>query len=168
MADSFGNRIVRVLSLESDVFGEVAADTQATGQAILVVIGVALAQGLGEPRGSGSAGWLLGIADACLRWLLWSLSIHVAARGVGIASDLGALVRALGFASAPLALGVLAGLPWLGGLFWAAKWILAVSAFVLAVRRVLAVETGQAVVLCVVGLVVAALLAVPAGWLYPG
>jgi hypothetical protein len=36
------------------------------------------------------------------------------------------------------------------------------------VGRVLAVETGQAVVLCILGLGVALILAIPASWMYPG
>ncbi len=78
------------------------------------------------------------------------------------------MFRALGFAAAPLALALLESLPWLGAFFWVAKWVLGVSAFVLAVGRVLAVETGQSVLLCVLGLGVALVLAIPASWLQPG
>jgi hypothetical protein len=158
------SRLARVISLDSDVYGELAADTTATGPAILVVVAVALAEGFG----SSGAGLLVGVADGCLRWLLWTLSIVVAARAMGISAELGPLFRALGFAAAPLALAVLEPLPWLGAFFWVAKWVLGVSAFVLAVGRLLAVETGQAVVLCAIGLGVALLLAIPASWVYPG
>ncbi|MEN8181561.1 MAG: hypothetical protein ABFS46_03390 [Myxococcota bacterium] len=161
-------RLARVITLDSDVFGEVAADTHATGQAILVVMGVALAQGVGESLGGSAAQLFVGIADGCLRWVLWTVSILAAARVLGIRGELGALFRALGFAAAPLALGAFQFLPWLGAFFWAAKWVLGASAFVLAVGRVLAVETGQAVALCGIGLLLAMVLAVPASWLYPG
>jgi hypothetical protein len=160
-------RLGRVLSLDSDVFAEVAADTPATGQAILVVVGVALAQGVGAGLAGSGSQLFLGVADACLRWSLWSVSILLAARALGVPGELGALFRALGFAAAPLALGLFEAIPFLGALFWAAKWVLGVSAFVLAVRRVLAVETGWALGLCAVGLAVAALLAAPLGWLAP-
>jgi hypothetical protein len=161
-------RLGRVLSLDSDVFGEVAADTLATGQAVLVVVGVALAQGVGAGLGDSGAQLFVGVADACLRWSLWSIAIFLSARALGVPAELGALFRALGFAAAPLALGLLEAIPWLGAFFWVAKWVLGVSAFVLAVRRVLAVETGQALALCAIGLAVAALLAAPLGWLHPG
>lgn len=160
------SRLSRVISLDSDVYGEVAADTAATGPAILVVVGVALAEGLGA--GTGLSGILVGIADGCLQWMLWTISIVVAARAMGISAELGPLFRALGFAAAPLALAALEAIPWLGAFFWVAKWVLGVSAFVLAVARVLAVETGQAVALCAIGLGVALVLAIPASWIYPG
>jgi hypothetical protein len=156
------------MSLDSDVYGELAADTTATGPAILVVVAVALAGGLGASVRSSGRGLLVGLADGCLLWVLWMISIVVAARAMGIRMELGPLFRALGFASAPLALAALEPLPWLGAFFWVAKWVLGVSAFVLAVGRVLAVETGQAVVLCILGLGVALILAIPASWMYPG
>ena len=156
------------MSLDSDVYGELAADTTATGPAILVVVAVALAGGLGASVSASGGGLLVGLADGCLLWVLWMISIVVAARAMGIRMELGPLFRALGFASAPLALAALEPLPWLGAFFWVAKWVLGVSAFVLAVGRVLAVETGQAVVLCMLGLGVALILAIPASWMYPG
>ena len=166
MSSSTLDRVGRVVSLDASVFGEVAADTGATGTAILLVVGVSAVQALA--LGGGAPGWLVGVADASLRWMLWVVSIHVLARTLALQSELGALLRALGFASAPLALGALAGLPWIGGLFWVAKWALALAAFVLAVRRVLAVETGHAIGLAAGGLAIAMLLSVPASWVYPG
>jgi hypothetical protein len=166
MSSATLDRVGRVVSLDASVFGEVAADTQATGTAILLVMAVAASQALA--MGGGAPGWLVGVADASLRWLLWVVSIHVLARTLALHSELGALVRALGFASTPLALGALAGLPWIGGFFWVAKWALALAAFVLAVRRVLAVETGHAIGLAAGGLAVAMLLAIPMSWIYPG
>ena len=162
------SRLARVLSLDSDVFGEVATDTTATGPAILVVVAVALAQGIGASAGVSGSKLFAGVADGCLRWVLWTVSIVVAARAVGISAELGPLFRALGFASAPFALAAFEPIPWLGAFFWVAKWVLGISAFVLAVGRVLAVEAGQSVVLCALGLAVALLLAVPMGWIYPG
>jgi hypothetical protein len=43
-----------------------------------------------------------------------------------------------------------------------------VGAFVVAVRRVLAVETQRALVVCALGLAVALLLSLPVGWLQAG
>jgi hypothetical protein len=161
-------RVLRVFNLEADLFGEVAADDAAVGQALLVVLGVGLAEGLGRGIAEGVSGLLGGIAESCLRWLIWSVSIHLAARGLGIQSEFGALFRALGFAAAPFALGAVDGIPWLGWPIWLAKWGLGVGAFVVAVRRVLAVETQRALVVCALGLAVALLLSLPLGWLQAG
>jgi hypothetical protein len=165
---SFLGRVRRVLTLDASVYGEVAADTQSTGQAVLVVIAVAFAQGVGEGGGGGASRMLVGVAEGCLGWALWFVAIHIVARALGIASELGALFRAVGFAAAPFALGALRSLPVLGTLFWAAEWVLGVAVFVLAVRRVLALETYQALLVCLGGLVLAFVLAAPLAWIFPG
>lgn len=161
-------RVLRVFNLEADLFGEVAADDAAVGQALVVVLGVGLAEGVGRGFAEGLSGLLGGIAESCLRWGIWSASIHLAARGLGIPSDFGALFRALGFAAAPFALGAIDGMPWLGWPIWLAKWALGVAAFVVAVRRVLAVETARALGVCALGLAVALLISLPLAWLRMG
>ncbi len=166
MSTPLAERLSRAALLDGELFAELAAETSATGQAVGVAIAVALAQGLGE-LGDGGAAFFAGVADAALRWLFFVVAVHGIALALGIASDLGALVRALGFAALPLALGALAGLPGLGPAAEVAKWVLAAAAFVIAVGRVLAVETGQAVAVVLGGLAAAWLLALPAGWLFP-
>ena len=164
MSAPLRERLSRAARLDDELFAELAADAQSTGQAIGVAIAVALVQGLAG-LGAGAAGFFLAVAGAALGWGLWVVASHGIALALGIASDLAALVRALGFATLPLALGGLAGLPLLGPLAGLAGWILAVAAFVVAVRRVLAVETGPALAVVLGGLVAAWILALPLRWL---
>jgi hypothetical protein len=164
MSEPLAQRLSRAATLDDELFAEVAADAQGTGQAIAVAIGVALAQGVAG-LGAGAAGFFAALAGAALAWLLWVVAIHAIALGLGVASDLAALVRALGFAALPLALGALGSLPLVGPLFGLAAWVLACAAFVVAVRRVLAVETGRALGLVLGGLAAAWLLAAPLRWL---
>jgi hypothetical protein len=164
MSAPLAQRLSRAATLDAELFAEVAADAGSTGQAIAVAIGVALAQGIAG-LGAGAAGFLTALASAALAWLLWVVAIHVLALGLGVASDLAALVRALGFAALPLALAGLGSLPLAGPLLELAAWILACAAFVVAVRRVLAVETGRALGLVLGGLAAAWLLSAPLRWL---
>jgi hypothetical protein len=164
MSAPLPERLSRAATLDEELFAELASDAQSTGQAIAVVIGVALAQGI-SGLGAGGAGFFGAVAGAAFAWLLWVVAIHGIALGLGIASDLAALVRALGFAALPLALGALASVPLVGPLAGLAAWVLACAAFVVAVRRVLAVETGTALGLVLGGLAAAWVLALPLRWL---
>jgi hypothetical protein len=167
MSAPLAERLSRAATLDAELFAELGADAQATGQSIGVAISVALVQGLAG-LGAGGPGFFGAVADAAARWLFWVLAVHGIALGLGHASELAALVRALGFASLPLALGALAGLPLLGPLSAAAGWILAVAASTIAIRRLLALETGPALAVALGGLAIAWLLALPVGWLSAG
>jgi hypothetical protein len=164
MSAPLPERLSRAATLDPELFSEVAGDPRSTGQAIGVAIGVALAQGCAG-LAAGAPGYFLAVSGAALGWGLWVVACHGIALALGIASDLAALVRALGFASLPLALVGLAGLPLVGALAGLAGWALACAAFVIAVRRVLAVETGQALAVVLGGLAAAWLAALPLRWL---
>jgi len=145
-------RVGRAARLEPDVFRHVARDERATGAAIAVVLGASLLEALG--RGE----LLLGRASIALRWMLWTGAIHGAARALGLNGGLSPTFRALGFAAAPFAVGLLQGLPLVGGLAWAAKWLWGGAAFVVATREVTDAEVPAAVGLVVAGGVVALVL----------
>jgi len=167
MSAPLAERLSRAATLDGELFAELAADAQATGQSIGVAISVALVQGL-EGLGAGGPAFFGAVAHAAALWLFWVLAVHGIALASGFASDLGAVVRALGFAALPLALGALAGLPLVGPLAAAAGWILAIAAFGVALRRVLALEAGPALAVVLGGLALAWLLALPVHWLSAG
>lgn len=140
---SLWDRMLRVLKLESGVFAEIAADPQATSQA---VIAIALAYAL------------------CLLKTGPLLLISVPAALVGIAVTAGIvsfvarffadeppryapLFRVLGYASIPAALGLV---PLLGDLV-AAVYIIVLG--VVAIREACRISTGQAVLVFVIAVV---------------
>ena len=124
MTQGLSERVRRVFRMDAEVYGEAAADPALTGQALAVVLGAAFAEGLGRWLAGDLAAGLTGVIDGGLRWMVWLVAIHAAARALGSESDLAALSRGLGFASAPFALGLFEQMPGLGGLFWLAKWAL--------------------------------------------
>lgn len=149
-------RVRRAFSAEDRLFAEVAGDEDATGQALVVVLGAALAEGLG--RWDGASGILLGVAVVCVGWAAGLLALHAAALAFELPSRLAPLFRALGFAAAPFWLAALEFLPLLGGLLWLAKWGLGLAAAFAATRAVLEVDGTRAALLVATGVIAAVLV----------
>lgn len=160
-------RLHRVVALEGAVYDEIAADPEATGQALLAVFASAVLLGLGRLPGLGLVGLFSGVMETCLLWGLWVAAVFGIARAIGERAELGPLFRALGLAATPFGLGLLERLPWLGGLVWLAKWGFLLAAFSIATGRVLRVDTGRAALVCALALAAALLLAAPLRALAP-
>jgi len=156
VGDLLRERLARVARFDATVFEEVAADETATGSALIVLLGACALDALGS--GGGLEGTLLGLAAAAFHMGLWILAIQVGARGLDLGGELAPLFRALGFAAAPLAVGLLRPLPLLGELAGVARWLLVLIAFSLAAGRVLRSEGATPWVLVLTALGAAALL----------
>src|SRR5262245_4483086 len=115
--NTFLQRLVGAAALDSAIYEEVEADRAATGQAFVVVVISSLAAGIGA-RGFGGASlanvFLISIV-ALLSWAAWALvTFEVGARILPqpqTRSDVGELLRTIGFASTPGVLRVLGVLP---------------------------------------------------------
>jgi hypothetical protein len=152
---SWVNRVVGAAMLRSATYEEVEADKGANMQALAVVLVSAVAAGLSMAEGGGRAiGY--GIIGGLVGWILWAALTWLIGTKIlpspETKSDLGELLRTIGFASAPGIVRILGGLPLIGWLFdfIAALWMLA--AFVVAVRQALDYRsTGRAILVCVIG-----------------
>jgi hypothetical protein len=151
---SFVQRVIGALRLDAATYDEVEHDPSSLGQAagVVALAAVAAAIGTASRGGPGAVGAVIG---ALVGWLLSTGFIWV----VGVywmkhTSDYKELLRTLGFASAPQILLVLSGIPGVGGLIGLAAWLWSLAAFVVAVRQALDVETGRAVLVCVLAVVV--------------
>jgi hypothetical protein len=149
------NRIVGVFRLSAPVFEEIEHDRTATGQAALVVAGVALLLGLGSGftavTGVGNflQTFITTFVWAFIGWVLWSgISYFVGTSLFGGRADMGEMLRVIGFASAPLALGII---PCIGGLI-GALW--AVAAGFVAVRQGLDLDNLRAMLTVIIGFVI--------------
>ncbi|MCP5059826.1 MAG: hypothetical protein GY937_24250 [bacterium] len=87
--------------------------------------------------------WVIGAA------VVWLVGVQM----MGHSSDLPQLLRTLGFASAPGVLRVLGIIPLLGWIAVLAAAILSLIAWVIAVRQALDVDTGRAVLVCVLAFI---------------
>ncbi len=160
-------RIHRAVSLEGAVYDEIAAEPEATGQALVTVFAAAFLLGVGRMPGAGLVGLFSGVMETCLIWALWVAAVFGLARAIGERAEIGPLFRALGLAAMPFGIGLLERLPWLGGLFWLVKWAALLASFSVATGRVLRLETPRAALLCAIGLAAALLVASPLRALAP-
>ncbi len=150
---SFAERIVAAFKLDASVYEEVEHDPAAMSQAAAVIALAALAQGLGAVAQNGVGGLVSAVIGGFVGWVvsaavIWLIGVQL----MGYTSDFRELLRTTGFASVPqflMALGVLPIGP-LRAVLSLAVFVLLVISFVVAVRQALDVDTGRAVVVCVV------------------
>jgi hypothetical protein len=159
---SITDRMMRAARLEVPLYEEVEADTTATNQALLVVVIVAVAAGLGSAIGAGITGQgsalvgrlIGGILSALLGWAVWSYVIYfVGTRIFGGTATYGELLRTLGFAETPGVLYIFGFIPVLGGLIALVAFIWSLVAGFIGTRQALDLDNTKTFFAIVVGLV---------------
>jgi hypothetical protein len=164
----------RAARVEPAIYEEVEADKTATGQALVVVVlsSIATGIGLGLSGPSAPGRMLFGMLAALVGWFTWAVLIYwVGARWfpeTETQSDVGELLRTVGFANSPglvRALGAFVGLQQI--VFIAVNiWVLFTT--VVAVRQALDYRsTWRAIGVCAWGWAVQLLL-VAAVWIFFG
>lgn len=138
---TFRQRIVGVLRLHAPTFEEIEADRTATGQALAVVLLATVAAGLGAGLAFGP--WALvraGLA-AVIGWVMWAAVTYLLGTRIlpepQTRTDMGELLRVIGFSYAPSLFAILVFVPVLGAVVQVvvAFWLLATM--VVAVRQAL-------------------------------
>ncbi|MCS6845575.1 MAG: YIP1 family protein [Caldilineales bacterium] len=154
------NRAIRAARLDVTLFQEVEHDKSLTGEARMVVIIVALLLGVGGFLGGLLSGQItaaliglaVGVVLGIIGYYIWAyLTWFIGTRLFGGTAEPDELLRTLGYAYAPQALGVLGFIPCVGALiaFLASIWSLVVG--VVAVREALNFDTGKAIITVVIG-----------------
>lgn len=156
---SISQRMIGAARLSAQTFEEVEHDTTATGQAMLVVLISSLAAGIGAASFFGLQGLIVSSLAALLGWFLWAVIIFIVGTKLlpqpQTRSNLGELLRTIGFASSPGVLRIFGFTPFLGWLITLLASIWMLLAMVIAVRQALDYRsTGRAVGVCVIGWVV--------------
>ncbi len=137
-------RMIGAARLNVETYEEVEHDRSATPQALLVVIAVAIATGVGGVL-SGGAGWvdgvLFGVIRGAISWTVWALAaLFVGTKLLSTAeteADWGQLARGTGFAQTPGLLNVLVFIPVVGLVLFIVTWVWQIAAMVVAVRQML-------------------------------
>ena len=155
---SFTERMIGAAKLDVQVYEEVEADTGATGQAMGVVLLSSVAGGIGSVGvgAGGFGGFLAGGIAALIGWVAWaSVTSIIGTRLLPepqTRSDVGELMRTLGFAQAPGLLRILGIVPVVGPLVFSIVSIWMLVAMVIAVRQALDyTSTLRAVGVCLAG-----------------
>jgi len=159
-------RMLGAARLDARIYEEIEADRAATPQAFGVVVLASIAAGLGslENNGWSGMGWI--VAAALVGWLVWAwLACLIGTRILPRAetrSNLGELLRTIGFASAPGILLVLALVPFLAVFVYPVCGLWMWIAMIVAVRQALDYEgpggTLRAIAVCAIGFPIYALL----------
>lgn len=163
---TFPQRAIGAARLEVPVFEEVEADRAATSQALLVVVLSSLAAGVGL-SGVYNAPVLHRVMLALLLWVFWAIATYI----VGVylmpepqtQSNVGELLRTIGFAASPGILRIFGIVPVIGGTIYVVSSVWMLIAMVIAIRQALDYRsTWRAALVCVitglVGVVMAALI----------
>lgn len=176
-------RMIRAARLEPAVYNELERDLNASGQALLVVILVSLASGIGNalrvsssysPPGSSYysgpsvVGLIGGVITAVIGFAVFVTAVYyVGTRLFGGTATPGEILRTLGFAYTPQLLGLFAFIPVLGGLAVFVGTIWSWVAGVIAIREALDFDTTKSILTVVVSaiavIVVLAILGIVLG-----
>jgi hypothetical protein len=157
------NRVTRAAMLDVNLYEEVEADTSLNQEALIVVVLVSIASGIGAFLGgvlSGDIGpaLLALIVTAVLgvvNYYIWAyVTYFVGTNLFQGTADAGEMLRTLGYASGPRVLGILSFIPCAGALAALAGAIWALVAGVIAVRQALDFDTTKAILTVIIGWVI--------------
>jgi hypothetical protein len=153
---TFGQRVTGVLKLQASTFEEIEATPGANGQAAAVVVIASIAAGLGAGLTTGGQLLVQGTLAALVGWIMWAgVTYLIGGRllpEAGTHTDMGELLRVIGFSYAPNVFAFFAFIPILGGLvrIVVAVWLLAAT--VVAVRQALDYKsTARAIAVVLIG-----------------
>ena len=157
----FLNRFVRAAKLDISLYQEIVEDIGAMDQALIVVLIYSMASAYGSFGRTGMTGVNIGMITTLLGWYVWAFSSYIIGARIlpetQTKPDRKALIRVLGFASAPGVLRVLGFVQDLGLviLLIAATWM--VAAATVGVKQALNYEsTSRALGVCVAGFIISA------------
>lgn len=155
---SLVDRMIGAAKLDVPTYEEIEHDENATLQAFIVVILVAIASGLGLLFVDGVSGFIGGLVRAILSWVIFAAVAYVVGTrlipGRDTRSSVDEILRTTGFAQTPGLLGILAFIPILGIIVGLVVFVWSVVAVVVALRQALDTSTGRAVGIALLSLVV--------------
>ena len=135
-------RMLGAARLSSDTFEDVEQDSGATIQALLVVVIVAIATGVGGILSGESTlldGLLFGVIRGIVTWVVWALIALLVGTTIlkseSTEADWGQLARGTGFAQTPGLLNVLVLIPAVGGIITLLVFLWQWAAMVVALRQ---------------------------------
>ncbi len=144
--------------LDVPTYEEIERDEDATLQAFVVVVLVAVASGLGLLVVDGVSGLFGGIARAIFSWIVFAMVAWFIGTKLfpdpNTRSSVDELMRTTGFAQTPGLLGIFAFIPIFGWLVSILVWIWTVVAVIVALRQTLDTSTARAIGIALLSLIV--------------
>ena len=150
---SFPERMIDAAKLDVRIYEEVEGDSDATRQAMGVVLLSSLAAGVGSL--ALGTGVIAGVVAALLSWVIWAfLTYFIGTRLLPepqTKANMGQMMRTLGFAQSPGVLRIFGGIPGIGPLVLGVVSVWMLIAMVIAVRQALDyTSTWRAAAVCIV------------------
>ncbi|MBI4202217.1 MAG: YIP1 family protein [Chloroflexi bacterium] len=167
-------RMIGAATFNAHTYEEVEHDTTATKQAMLVVVLVSIATGIGAAGASGTIwGFVVGIVLALAGWAVWAWITYFIGTTIFATSqtqaDWGQLARGLGFAQAAGVLKVLGVLSPIAGIVILLVSLWQFACMITAVRQALDyTSTLRAIGVVLVGFIPYIVLMVVIAILFPG
>jgi hypothetical protein len=151
---TFPQRAIGAARLEVPVFEDIEGDRSATSQALLVVVLSSLASGVGL-SGVYNAPVLHRVMLALLLWVFWAISTYIVCVYLmpepETQSNVGELLRTIGFAASPGLLRIFGIIPFIGGTIYVLSTVWMLVAMVVAIRQALDYRsTWRAAVVCII------------------
>jgi hypothetical protein len=135
---SIVERALGVIQLRKPVFEEIEHDTNATGQALVIVVAAAIAAAIGGANEAQAGGPIWQALLSIVGWIAFSFVAFFVGttlfKSPQTDVSLGQVMRLVGFAQAPKILAVFGFIPLLGGIIGlvAAVWFVVVAVYALA------------------------------------
>lgn len=158
----WAKNVVRAVLFDVEFYNRAEADSGLEAQAAVTVALATALSGVGAAIATEAnllVGAAVGMLAGLLGWLIWAgLALVVGTKAFGGTADFGEMRRVLGFALAPLAIGVI---PWLG--FVGAAWSLVAAT--IGIREGMDFDTLRAVGTVIAGWVAWLILSVGVQWI---
>ncbi len=164
------DRMIRASRLDASLYEEVEADKGSMGQAILIVVLVSVAAGIGAIDVLGIKGLILGTILDLIGWVVWAFLTFIIGTKLlpepETKSDLGEMLRVIGFSRSPGILLILLFIPVVNIIIAIGVLIWMFVAMVIAVRQALDYKsTWRAVGVCLIGFIVYFVIRLAANWI---
>jgi hypothetical protein len=148
--NSVMDRMIGAALLKPDAYEAVERDTNATSTALLIVVGTAIAAGIGDLTHHGLRGLISGVIAGLISWVLYALAAYFIGSTIfktsQTATTLGELLRTLGFAQVPAFLLILSGIFLLGAIVSVVVFFWVLATTIVALRQALDfTTTGRAI-----------------------
>ena len=156
-------RMIRAARLDVELYETVEHDRGYTGEAFTIVVVTALLWGVGQWVLPGTKFWgsvVGGLVAAIALWVVWAIITTIVGKQLGGTSDTGEMLRVLGYASSPMALGIVPGIGHVVGGVWT------LVAAVVAIRQGQDFTTGKAVGTLLLGWIVYVVARGILGWIF--
>ena len=153
------DRMIRASKLDVNLYEEVEADQSATSQALLVVVISSIAAGIGAIGVLGIEGLIFTTLASLIGWFVWAFLAYIIGTKLlpepQTSSNMGEMLRTIGFSSSPGVIRILAFIPLIGAIISLVASIWMLVAMIIAVRQALDYKsTWRAIAVCLIGFVI--------------